>query len=61
MLQKTQKGRDKTYTDSENGVPPSKKRKYAVNDAAILKIVQEYDERTTIEYLRAVANYLGAE
>ena len=49
MLEQTQQGRAKIYTDSENGVVPPNK-KYAIHDAVILTIIQEYEERTAVEY-----------
>jgi len=58
-LQKLQKDRDLSYNEGEENLLPSKKQKYAVNDEAIYSLVEEYDQRTTIKYLHAIAHHLG--
>ena len=58
-LHKTQRSRDLDYTQAENGVPqPAKKRKYVTVHERIKTLVEEYDSRSYIEFLRAIAHNL---
>ena len=56
-IQKVQSGRDQSYEQFVRGEEPQKKRlKYQRADERILKIIQNAENRTTIEYLRGIAH-----
>jgi hypothetical protein len=59
-IRTAQKGRDVDYTPAEIGATQTKKRaKYVTNDERILTIdVPDYENRSTLEYLRAIAHNL---
>ena len=56
-IRKIQAGRDHHYEQFVRGEePPHKRKKYLRADERILKIVQEYANRTNDEYLRGIAH-----
>ena len=58
-LRRTQKARDLEYDQYEAGSqPPSKRTKYEKINEHVLNIVLDYEERSKIEFLRAIAHNL---
>ena len=59
-LRRVQKGRDVTYEQYVRGERgPVKKREYILADQRLLTIVNDYNNRDIIEYLREIArNFL---
>ena len=61
-LKQVQKMRDVVYNQAEGGTaPPLKKKKYRLLDDRLQGLVVDYETRTSIEYLRAVAHNLGKQ
>ena len=59
VLRQLHRSRDLEYDQAENSVPPpAKKKKYAQVNDRIKKIVEDYDARSHIEFLRAIAHNL---
>jgi len=55
-LRRVQKGRDVTYKQYDRGGRgPAKRRKYILADKLLLTIVNDYNNRDIIEYLRGIA------
>ena len=56
-IRKVQSGRDQVYEQFVRGEEPQQKRlKYLQADERILKIVQDFENRTVVEYLHDVAH-----
>lgn len=56
-LRTVQRGRDLQYESFVAGIPaPAKRRKYQQADDRILNIVQSYNDREIIDYLRGLAH-----
>jgi len=61
-LRRVQKGRDVTYEQYVRGERgPAKRRKYILADQRLLTIVNDYNNRDIIEYLRGIAHYFLME
>lgn len=60
IIKKIQSGRDLIYEHFVRGdLPPAKRNKYVIADARIRNVVESFERRTIIEYLRGIAhNYL---
>ena len=60
-LRKVQAGRDVFYSQLEAGKspPPKKLKKFIDTDKRILRIVQSYETRTKISFLRGIAQNIS--
>jgi hypothetical protein len=59
-LRQLQKKRDKNYEEMIGGIHPEvKRRKYREVDDRILRLVQEIEQKTPVEFLRGIAHNLS--